>query len=163
MMKLFKGPLPVFDRGNLTLNGAEEFDRIQWLKLRIEIVPEMTGTILNAMEISIVRDLAQASVSDLLAERTMYGEDGRAQKNPFPLHLFIIDDVRRGAPALIGRVEAQFAQVAGITRKPGGVQLVTFRASHYQYFNLISGQPEPNDPKLVPVKVAGFIHGEAEK
>jgi hypothetical protein len=159
MIHVCKDGNPTYAGGQLNLNGAMEIDRAQSLHVRLGFTREMTGTQLHALQIEVVRDVAQGTDADKLAYKTMFGADGRAQKTLFPLRVLFVDDVRKGQPALIGTLICEQAIVAGI-RRLGGRQVITFLASHWKYANAITPQDDPTDPNLVPVKVTGFVRQE---
>src|SRR5262249_49450681 len=104
------------------------------------------------------RDSTQGIPADLLAHKTMYGKEGRAQKAVFPLFVMIVDDVRNGKPALVGTFKCTKTVITRILTADG-TQSITFHASEWVYFNAITGQNEPDDPNLTPVLVPG--HDEA--
>src|SRR5262245_40727549 len=101
MIRIVKGGNPTFKDGALDLGGGEEFTRVQSVVGRLRQTREMTGTQPHALVITASRDASQGTPADLLAHKTMYGKEGRAQKAVFPLSVMIVDDVRNGKPALV--------------------------------------------------------------
>jgi hypothetical protein len=152
---VIKGGTPTFVGGKLDPGGGEEFTRVQSLEVLLKQTREMTGTQPHALIITLTRDASQGTPADLLAHKTKYGPSGRTQKTVFPLSVMLVDDVRRGTPALVGTLHCQKAVLHRLHVRPGNQEL-TFHASEWWYFNALSGQKEPEDDSLVPVTVGGF-------
>lgn len=151
---------PSFSNGQVNAGGGLHLDRVIRLEAGVVMQPETAGTLAKALRVSITRDARQGTAGDMAGWKLQFAS-GRAEKKMFKLTVLLVDDVDGGKPVLIGKLEAEEALVSS-----GGMQdddspdsptqSWTFTCNRYSYFNAISGQREPSDPKLVPVMVSGF-------
>ena len=124
------GGNPKFDQGKLDPGGGKHLDRIQSASLSWLLIPERAGTRATALQIDISRDASQGSAADLIAYQTQFGS-GRAEKNAVKIEVFLVDDERKGKPALIGKFECAKTVIVStkITNDSQPVQVINMRSA----------------------------------
>jgi hypothetical protein len=149
---------PSFENGRLKVGSGKHLDRVKMLRLNLQLRPEAAGTQPTALLVEAVRDASQGAAADLLAFQAQFAS-GRAEKSVFPMVIFLVDDHRNGKVAPIGKFVCEKTVIVGTDYADDNgppEQAVTFRVGKFSYFNLISGQEEPNDPTVSPVEIHGF-------
>jgi hypothetical protein len=151
------GGNPSFANGQLNAGGGVSLDRVTHLEAEVVMEPEVAGTLAKALRVGITRDASQGTAADMAGWKLQFA-GGRAEKKMVKLTVMLVDDVSGPTPVLIGKLEAEEALVAGgdIQDHDSPTQTWEFTCNKYSYFNAVSGQKEPSDPKLVPVTVHGF-------
>jgi len=146
------GGSPSFANGKLDPGNGLHISRVTWLKVDVEMRPEVAGTLAKACRVSLLRDASQGSAADLAGYTAQFAS-GRAEMKVQKLWVLFIDDVRAGKPALIGQIECEQAQIieSQFIDDDSPMQQWSLTGNGYRYFNAISGRYEPEE--------AAFVHG----
>lgn len=151
------GGEPTFTNGQLNAGGGVVLDRVTNLDVVVETRPEVSGTLVRAMRVTINRDASQGTAADMAGWKAQFA-GGRAGKKPQKLTVMLVDDVSGTIPLLIGKFESEEALViaGGLDDDDSPTQTWAFTCNGYQYFNAISGKYEPDDKNVSPARVHGF-------